>query len=87
VYESLTTLQDKENGIETFRVLGRHIIVVLMNGTILFLNNDFKQETNPGPFNLAIPLYNGKERYTPLIALLKGNAYIATPRDLSFCEP
>ncbi len=40
VYEALTTLPDRQNGIDTFKILGDYIMVTLMNGTAFFLKNN-----------------------------------------------
>ena len=40
IYDSLTTLQDRENGIESFEILRDKFIMVIMNsGSAYFLNN------------------------------------------------
>lgn len=80
-------MQDREDGIDSFKILGDHIMVIMMNGSAYFLKNNKEAETNLTPVDIKISLKYDKFRFVPNIAPVGGNAFVATPREVSFCEP
>lgn len=56
-----------------------------MNGKVHFLNNNKTLQTNPTTVDLKYDIMIGKFKFIPLIAPINGNAFVATPRDVSFC--
>lgn len=60
-------------------------MLIMMNGTAYFLDTNKKLQNNPKPIDLKLQIFAGKYKFVPLIAPLGGNAYVATPRELTFC--
>lgn len=40
VYEALTKLPDRDDGINAFKILGEKVMLLMMNGSAYFLNNN-----------------------------------------------
>ena len=89
IYDTLTTLHDRQNAIESFRILNEHIMLIMANGTVFFLKNTKAIESNPSRVALNIEVYSKDKSYkfVPLIASLGPNAFVATEQELSFCQP
>ena len=54
VYESLTTLIDKETTIDTFEIIGKYIFVLISNGTAYFLEDDLNFAKSPSQKNTKL---------------------------------
>ncbi len=76
----MTVLPDRDDGIDVFKILGDKIMLIMMNGSAYFLNNSRDLETNTQPVDIKINVTAGNYKFTPFIAPIKGNAYVATPR-------
>lgn len=68
-----------------FKILGEHIMIILMNGSAIFLNTSKTLEMNYKPVDMKIQMHVQNYRFMPKISVVNGNAYVATQRDLSFC--
>lgn len=62
-------------------------MVMMMNGSAFFLNANKKPENNLQPVDMKIQMEVAKFRFSPKISAIRENAFVATQKDLSFCEP
>lgn len=58
-----------------------------MNGSAIFLDNNRENEKNHKIVDLKLSLQVGGYKFSPIIGEIGNNAYVATPREVSFCQP